>query len=102
MLQLGTGAKPGAPSSDEFAEKSLSEAPYEIDSGHKESDFFPNFLTPYNDPAKVSILKLLPPNGQLTVKLVYGKNFGKLQMLKKKYDPEGKLKGPFMPQAVRG
>ncbi|OAG34357.1 hypothetical protein AYO21_11475 [Fonsecaea monophora] len=78
-LQLGTGVIPGSPESDALAHKALAEAPFEIRPGHTEADYFPNFLEDFVDPTKV-----------------FGANWSKLVEIKKKYDPNNKLGGPFI------
>ncbi|KIW30683.1 uncharacterized protein PV07_06403 [Cladophialophora immunda] len=77
-LQLGTGVVPGYPDSDALAYRAMAEGPFEIRPGHTGADYFPNFLEDFVDPKKV-----------------FGVNFDKLVEIKKKYDPENKLGGPF-------
>ncbi|EXJ64789.1 hypothetical protein A1O7_01127 [Cladophialophora yegresii CBS 114405] len=77
-LQLGTGVVPGSPESDALAYKAMAEGPYEIRPGHTGADYFPNFIEDFVDPKKV-----------------YGVNWNRLVEIKKRYDPNNKLGGPF-------
>ncbi|KIX00110.1 uncharacterized protein Z518_10247 [Rhinocladiella mackenziei CBS 650.93] len=77
-LQIGTGTPPGSAESDALAYKAMAEGPYQIRPGHTGADYFPNFMESFVDP-----------------KQVFGVNGDKLVEIKKKYDPNNKLGGPF-------
>lgn len=81
MLQVGISCLPGSLKLDESVLKLLHEAPSQtIGDENKPVEYLPSFVLPFNDPA-----------------LIYGENYAKLVGLKRKYDPEGRLKGVFAP-----
>ncbi|OQD91215.1 hypothetical protein PENSOL_c057G04362 [Penicillium solitum] len=80
ILQIGTGAPCHLGESRELAYREIREAPSFIcgQDERRELQYFTHSLEEFNDPRKI-----------------YAENFEKLQELKRRYDPDGGLKGPF-------
>ena len=86
VVQLGGAAPTNRPELEAIVLQALAGAPNEIiGDAHDEADFLPNFLNNFNDPRKI-----------------YGMNYGKLVELKRKFDPKGLFRGPFMESSKQG
>lgn len=80
VVQLGAAAPSTCPELEQVVLQALADAPKEIiGEAHEAADFIPNFLNSFNDPKKF-----------------YGENYKRLVGLKKRYDPKGLFRGPFM------
>jgi hypothetical protein len=86
VVQLGGAAPRDRPELEAVVLQALADAPKEIiGDAHDEADFLPNFLNDFNDPRKI-----------------YGENYKKLVELKRKFDPKGLFRGPFMESTKQG
>jgi len=80
QLLLGAGSHPsGGAAEDAKAKQLVAEGTKDVFGPGVEVDIVPNAMEDFHD-----------------VKAIYGENYSKLQILKKRYDPENKLKGPIM------
>ncbi|KAH8804465.1 FAD binding domain-containing protein [Xylogone sp. PMI_703] len=79
VLQLAVAAPIGDVETGKSSLEALGKAPKRICPEHQPGDYLPNFIQDFND-----------------MSAIYGTNFEKLRRLKKRYDPNGILGGPFM------